>query len=179
VPDESELIKNLSNRWEEFDGDLKNLRGRFPMAVIGAMVLVPATVLGSPSRRPTVAAFVDMLNKLTAPGREWVNAYDAACLVIGDFEHASASEVPILNPGIPEAILPDGLQPDQFFDSLLSKLFTRAPVSEHEEARAAALQAKGESADLLRAAAAAERAMANSAELGADEAQETSPSAAS
>ncbi|MCC7104050.1 MAG: hypothetical protein IT307_02825 [Chloroflexi bacterium] len=26
----AELLKNLPNRWEEFDGDLKNPRGRFP-----------------------------------------------------------------------------------------------------------------------------------------------------
>ena len=159
VDDEGDLIKNLQNRWEEFDGDLKNLRGRFPMAVIGALVLLPRTTLGTSTRGSTITAFVDMMTKLIAPGREWVNAYDATCLLIADFENATADEVPIVNLSIPRDTLPYMLQPTTFFNTLISKLFDRAPITEHTDARARALEARGEDAATLRAAAQAEKAV--------------------
>jgi len=134
----AEAMKNLPNRWEEFDGDLKNLRGRFPLAVIGALVVVPAATI-----RGTLPAFVDMMVKLTAPGRPWVNAYDAAAIVIADWDEAGGDMVPILNAHLSPDELPDELQPAQFFDSLLRRLFQRAPFSEHLAAREASLRAEG------------------------------------
>ena len=149
VDKEGELSKNLANRWEEFDGDLKNLRGRFPMAVIGALVLLPASVV----RMNLLAAFVDMMTKITAPGRPWVNAYDAACIVIGDLDAKNESRVPLLGDELDEAQLPPSLRPQAFFDVLLQRLFERAPISEHREARAAAEEGRGGDPErLLRAA---------------------------
>jgi hypothetical protein len=140
--DPSELVKNLPNRWEEFDGDLKNLRGRFPLAVIGALTILPAMAL----QGGALTAFVDMMTKLTAPGRPWVNAYDTTAIVVADWENARDGFVPILNGELAEAQLPYELSPLRFFDVLLGRLFERAPVTEHSLARIRAARARGDGA---------------------------------
>jgi hypothetical protein len=137
--DPGELRKNLSNRWEEFDGDLKNLRGRFPLAVIGALVIVPATTVGK-----TLPAFVDMMTKLTASDRPWENAYNRATIVVADWGHRSVDRVPLLNQDLDESQLPAELQPEFFFDALPESLFRRSPIDEHESARVASAAARGE-----------------------------------
>jgi hypothetical protein len=159
--DPGDLVKNLPNRWEEFDGDLKNLRGRFPLAVIGALTILPAMAL-----QGTLPAFVDMMMKLTAPGRPWVNAYDRATIIVADWDQATKEFVPILNDDLDEGQLPAVLQPATFFDELLRRLFERAPVQEHQAARMAAAEAKGEDTTAIAAAAAAveESALENEAD---------------
>ena len=77
--DPKEVMQNLPNRWEEFDGDLKNLRGRFPLAAIGALTIVPAKVVSG-----ALPNFVDMMTKVTAPGGPWVNGYDRAAIVVAE-----------------------------------------------------------------------------------------------
>lgn len=44
---------NMKNRWEEFVGDLRNLRGRHPLAVLGVLVMADQCARGltSPQRR--------------------------------------------------------------------------------------------------------------------------------
>ena len=149
--DPKDLVKNLPNRWEEFDGDLKNLRGRFPLAVIGASILLPST-----TRREALPAFVDMMTKLTAPGRPWTNAYDRAAIVVVDSWHAgSTSHVSIRNDELGEAQLPLSLQPTTFFDNMIERLLVRAPIEEHRDARAARAAAKGEDPKVIERAASA------------------------
>jgi hypothetical protein len=148
--DTKELVKNLPNRWEEFDGDLKNLRGRFSLAVIGALTVLPAVAM-----RGALPAFVDMMTKLTAPGRPWVNAHDRATIIVADWDARTDDVVPIINDSVDESQLPAELQPVQFFDALLERLFQRAPVTEHAQARVAARQARGEEVESLTEAAAA------------------------
>jgi hypothetical protein len=159
--DIGELVKNLPNRWEEFDGDLKNLRGRFPLAVIGALTVLPSLAL-----RGALPAFVDMMTKLTAPGRPWVNAYDQAAIIIADWEHRTENEVPILNHQLDDSKVPPSLQPEQFFNSLLTRLFERAPVTEHLQARIAAGEPLGID---IKALAEAAGAVEEATELSAGE----------
>ena len=143
--DPKEIVKNLPNRWEEFDGDLKNLRGRFPLAAIGALTIVPAAV-----RNGTLPAFVDMMTKLTAPGRPWVNGYDRATLLIVEpWEANTIDRVRILNGELGEGELPGELQPETFFDALLSKLLERSPITEHEAARVERARALGQNASAI------------------------------
>lgn len=146
--DPRELVKNLPNRWEEFDGDLKNLRGRFPLAVIGALVMVPATAIRGP-----LQAFVDMMVKLTASDRPWVNAYDATSIIVVDWENRSDDTVPVLNPTLGPDQLPGSLQPDAFFNEILRRLLERTPIDNHVDARVAAKQALGLDTASLRSGA--------------------------
>ncbi len=119
----SSFGKNLTNRWEEFAGDLRNLRGRFPLAVLGIAYMSDAKVVDAPK---TFARMVDMLRKLrmeTAPSR----AYDATTLILGiptdDGVRLEMDQVP------------EDLHPGQFFEALLSRAFERLPVSERDQAR--------------------------------------------
>lgn len=143
--DESELVKNLSNRWEEFDGDLKNLRGRFPLAVIGALLVIP-----SHANDAQRYAFADMMTKLTAPGRPWVNAYDQTAIVVVDtWEAGAVDAVHVLGSGA----LPSELRPEIFFTRLIERLFERSPISEHVRARKLRDVAHGLDPSIVEAAA--------------------------
>ena len=117
--------KNLTNRWEEFVGDLRNLRGRFPLAVLGVCYLADESIIeGEPNAH---ARLLDMLRKLrleTSPER----AYDATMLIFakpGGDTHAMLSM---------DRVPPD-LGPGQFFEALLTRSFERLPVSERAAAR--------------------------------------------
>lgn len=150
--DAGEIVKNLPNRWEEFDGDLKNLRGRFPLAVIGALAVVPDSVVTS-----SLPAFADMLNKITAPGRPWVNAYDrAALIVVKPWQQGSEHPVSIRNAELSSDQLPTELSPETFFTALLTRLLERAPISEHRDARLKWAKAQGLDTTVLERAVQAE-----------------------
>jgi hypothetical protein len=146
VAKDSELLKNLPNRWEEFDGDLKNLRGRFPLAAIGALLLVPERVFLTPRLLPVI----DMMMKITAPNRDWVNAYDAACVVgVGSWQTEQNQDVEILSYDGAAVAVPDDLLPDRFFSVLLGKVLERSPVGEHRDARRLRGSARGLDTSLL------------------------------
>jgi hypothetical protein len=149
--DIKEIVKNLPNRWEEFDGDLKNLRGRFPLAVIGALIVIPEASLHG-----ALPAFVDMMTKLTAPGRPWVNAYDRAAIIVADWPSQPGGETRILNDTLDSRQLPAELQPWAFFDALLTLLLERAPITEHRLARAASARSRGEDPSAIQEAIEAE-----------------------
>jgi hypothetical protein len=148
--DATGVLKNLPNRWEEFDGDLKNLRGRFPLAVIGVLLVMPSIKF-----EDTLPSVIDMMAKLTAEGRPWTNAYDHAAIVIVDsWAIESTDRVGIRNddPAI-SSRLPHELQPSSFFNAMIERLFLRAPIVEHLEARAAKAAAAGEDPESIRRAA--------------------------
>lgn len=150
VEKSSELLKNQPNRWEELDGDLKNLRGRFPLAAIGAILLVPDTLLETGRLLPVV----DMMRKLTAPGRDWVNAYDAATiLVVRSATFGAAGDVEIVGESELGELLPTELHVGHFFTVLLDKVLERSPITEHVDARDRRSTARGESGSLYRLAA--------------------------
>ncbi|MBI3972939.1 MAG: hypothetical protein HY332_16805 [Chloroflexi bacterium] len=142
VSEAGEHGKNLANRWEEFDGDLKNLRGRFPLAVIGALLLVSKTLFVT----DVFPAAADMLSKLTARGRPWVNAYDAATIIVAPtWAQGQNDPVQVLRLDDVRARHPDFpeyLAADHFFDGLIQKVLERAPNAEHRLARRNMLDAR-------------------------------------
>lgn len=120
----SSFGKNMTNRWEEFTGDLRNIRGRFPLAVLGVVFMADSDIVeGEPS---AFNRLLDMLRKLrmeAAPSR----AYDATTLVLASpMTEGSA----LLMSAVPE-----DLHPNQFFEALLTRAFERLPVTEREGAR--------------------------------------------
>ena len=120
----SSFGKNMTNRWEEFTGDLRNIRGRFPLAVLGVVFMADADIVdGEPS---AFNRLLDMLRKLrmeAAPSR----AYDATTLILASPMTEGASLV--------MSAVPEDLHPNQFFGALLARAFERLPVTEREGAR--------------------------------------------
>lgn len=149
--DATKVLKNLPNRWEEFDGDLKNLRGRFPLAVIGVLIVIPSV-----EYEKSLPPVIDMMTKLTAEKRPWTNAYDRAAIIVTDpWSTGATRHVKIRNDdqGI-AAQLPANLQPSTFFDAMVEGVLLRAPIGDHIDARAAKAAARGEDPEAIRRAAA-------------------------
>lgn len=121
----SSFGKNLTNRWEEFVGDLRNIRGRFPMAALGVVFLADHSIVeGEPY---SFQRLQDMLRKLrleTSSGR----AYDATMLLLAKPTGGSRAELMLLD-------VPDDLAPGQFYEALFRRVFERLPVSERAAAR--------------------------------------------
>lgn len=120
----SSFGNNMNNRWEEFVGDLRNIRGRFPLAVLGIVYMADAAILNEPNQ---FRRLLDMLTKLrmeALPNR----AYDATALVLA---RAEALDVATLDtPSVPSE-----LAPPQFFDQLLRTAWARLPIAERATAR--------------------------------------------
>jgi hypothetical protein len=114
---------NLNNRWEEFVGDVRNIRGRFPLATLGVLFLADASMLTSTA----FPRLLDMLRKLRAPSTTG-SAYDGTALVIARATAAGAADLLLDD-------VPADLRPDPFFATLLSVVFERLPVSERRAAR--------------------------------------------
>ena len=147
---EGELLKNMPNRWEEFDGDLKNLRGRFPLAAIGALLLVSDSTI-SAGVLPVVA---DMMVKLTAPGRGWVNAYDSATvIVVRNWVAGQEGGVQVLREDELREYVPPELWSRQFFNDLIDRVLARAPIGEHRNVRRGKADSAGAPAVAYEAAA--------------------------
>lgn len=114
---------NMNNRWEEFVGDVRNIRGRFPLATLGVLFLVDHSIIGDNQ----FERLLDMLRKLrisSAAGE----AYDATALVIA--EAVGEGDARLLLDKVPE-----DLRLPQFFEDVLTVVFTRLPVSERRAAR--------------------------------------------
>jgi hypothetical protein len=118
--------KNITNRFEEASGDLLNIRRRYPLATFGYVYLVTSNVFDEPSGWDRIKDMLRKLKSLT-PGDER-GSYDATCLLVLD---RTGSKPKLLDNEVP-----DDLSPNKFFGEMLSGLFSRSPVSEHQEARA-------------------------------------------
>lgn len=114
---------NLNNPWEEFVGDVRNIRGRFPLAALGVLFLADNSIL----RSSGFPRLLDMLRKLRAISVT-AQTYDATGLVIARAIGAGRAEL------IADAV-PVDLRPGQFFENLLDVAFTRLPVAERQAAR--------------------------------------------
>ena len=79
---------NMKNRWEEFVGDVRNMRGRFPLTTMGVLFLVDHSILGDNQ----FARLLDMLRKLRLSSSAG-EAYDATCLVIAQAEGAGRARL--------------------------------------------------------------------------------------
>jgi hypothetical protein len=117
--------KNITNRFEEASGDLLNIRRRYPLATFGYVYLVTSNVFEEPSGWDRIKDMLRKLKSLT-PGDER-GSYDATCLLVLDRTSSK--------PKLLEDEVPDDLSPNRFFGEMLSGLFSRSPVSEHQEAR--------------------------------------------
>lgn len=120
----SSFRKNLPNRFEEAYGDAANLRGRYPLASIGFVFAMRASVLNEPG---TLQKAVDMLRKLKDP-----STYDATGLLLFDYadDPEELDQVSILEDEVP----PD-LRAGQFFEQLIDRVLTVAPVDMHVAVR--------------------------------------------
>jgi hypothetical protein len=117
--------KNITNRFEEASGDLLNIRRRYPLTTFGYVYLVTSNVFDEPAGWERIKDMLRKLQSLT-PGDER-GSYDSTCLLVLD---RSAKK-----PKLIENDVPGDLSPDRFFERMLQQLFSRSPVSEHQEAR--------------------------------------------
>jgi hypothetical protein len=94
----SSIVKNTINRFEEYVGDATNLHTRYPMLVLGFMMLIPVhreTYVGG---RPTeglerIAALLERANArrvVTEPS----GSYEVSCLLLVDFDRTAPRIVP-------------------------------------------------------------------------------------
>lgn len=118
--------KNVANRFEEAAGDLLNIRRRYPLATFGYCYLVTANV---PRDEPAAWERIkDMCHKLRSlSSADETASYDATCLLVADLQGKKVE--------LDEDLVPEDLSPDGFFETLLTTLFSRSPVSEHAAAR--------------------------------------------
>jgi hypothetical protein len=115
---------NMNNRWEEFTGDLRNMRGRFPLAVLGIVYLADVAIL---KEHTQFKRLLDMLRKLrmeTLPSR----AYDSTALVLAKATGTGKAVLQMKD-------VPVDVAPPQFFERLLAIAWERLPVSERATAR--------------------------------------------
>jgi hypothetical protein len=110
----------------------------------------------------------DMMMKLTAPGRPWVNAYDAATVVaVEDWLPGQSTPVRVLTDQDIRARhrdFPIELEFDKFIDRLIQRLLERTPGSEHVQARRGRANALGLDAAAIRTAAALQKEAMGEAE---------------
>lgn len=116
----SSIAKNAINRFEEYVGDATNLHTRYPMLVLGFLLLVPVVeeTYDRPNRRPR-----ELLRRIRAlleqaTGREdpWgaPGSYEASALAVVDFDQ----DPPVVLADFPE---PGGsLRIEAFFDRLVA-----------------------------------------------------------
>ncbi|GAB3430531.1 hypothetical protein [Flindersiella endophytica] len=115
----SSFRNNLANRFEESYGDAKNLRGRYPLAAMGFLLVVRSTILKEPG---TFEKAVDMLRKLQSEP----DAYDATCIVLAEWDDETLDGVTIRTDEVP----PD-LAGDRFLSRLIEAVLNRTPVDMH------------------------------------------------
>ena len=120
----SSFRKNLPNRFEEAYGDAANLRGRYPLASIGFLFAMRASVL---AERGTLQRAIDMLRKLRDPA-----TYDATGLILVDYSDDPESTD---HPTILEDEVPEDLRAGQFFEQLIGRVLDVAPVEMHVAVR--------------------------------------------
>jgi hypothetical protein len=121
----SSFGKNLPNRFEESYGDAGNLRGRYPLAAVGYFFVQRATIR---SQEPDAfERSIDMIRKLRDQGD--TNGYTATALLLVDWNNDQ--RVVAAQPDV----VPEDIQPGQFFVRMIDRLLTAAPVSHHVRVR--------------------------------------------
>ena len=128
--------KNLSNRFEEAYGDVKNLRGRHPLAAHGFLFLARSTILDEPS---AYAKAVHMLRQLSRDGE----VYDAVAFLIVDWEDPSAEigqgeirdTTTICLSERSRTAVPKDLSCERFFSRLIDIVLANSPITAHETVR--------------------------------------------
>jgi hypothetical protein len=140
----SSYWNNLRNRFEEFVGDAKNLRGRYPLAAIGILFVVRSTILDEAG---AFEFLVDMLNRLRSP-----DLYDTAGLVVAEWSDTNfGSWNGVLELGDDTMVsgrleeppvvallvdrVPQQLAPAHFLADLVQAVLSRTPVTYHVRSR--------------------------------------------
>lgn len=118
--------KNITNRFEEATGDLLNIRRRYPLATFGYAYLVTGNVFDEPAAWERIKDMLRKLQSLDAGDER--GSYDATCLLIVEWDDNHG-------PTLITDEVPDDLAADRFFERMLTGVFSRSPVSEHEQAR--------------------------------------------
>lgn len=127
------FAKNLGNRFEEAAGDLANIRRRYPLATFGYAYVATSNILGESSSWERLK---DMLRKLRSlSASDEAASYDGTCLIVVDWQSGSVV--------LDDEVVPEDLSPDQFFATMLTRLFSRSPVSEHPAARELYIASRG------------------------------------
>ena len=122
----SSFRNNLPNRFEESYGDAKNLRGRYPLAAMGFLILVRSTAADEPG---TLDRVVDMLRKL----RDDKDGYDTTCLVLAEWADPPSFEaVKVRND-----LVPADLRAAAFLPRLIDAVLERTPIDLHVAVREA------------------------------------------
>lgn len=126
---DSSLSNNALNRIEESYGDAHNLRGRYPMAAIGyVLVIRHKAVLDAQS---SATRLMDLVGKL---GRDPAG-YDATAVVVADWEDVIDGQT-----GRPVAIVDDAVPSDlnigRFFEVMIQMVVDRTPIDAHVAVRA-------------------------------------------
>jgi hypothetical protein len=140
----SSYWNNLRNRFEEFVGDAKNLRGRYPLAAIGILFVVRSTIS---EEQGALQFLADMLTRLRNP-----ELFDTAGLVVARWSDSDAGSwqgeidlgeyrqlqeraeeqpvVTVLLNGVPDAV-----HPSRFCRELVDCVLSRTPVTFHKKSR--------------------------------------------
>lgn len=119
--------KNWANRFEEAYGDVKNLKSRHPLTVVGFVMLLHANVLKEVG---SFSKIVSMLQRLQAED----DAYDVVALLIAEWDKAEGAEFADVRE--PDVLLSvSDLSIDSFFDRLCDLVLMRSEVGSHEEVR--------------------------------------------
>ncbi|MDO5670037.1 MAG: hypothetical protein Q4G50_08545 [Corynebacterium sp.] len=130
--------KNLANRFEEAYGDAGNLRARYPLAAVGFIFVLHASI--TTTEPAAFAKAVDMMRKLRNNGDG--NGYTATCLILVDWDESQESPVvsfpeaedPEVDPSAAHSV-PEDLSADRFFEKMVHHILDAAPVSFHAGAR--------------------------------------------
>ena len=113
----SSIIKNTMNRFEEYVGDATNLHTRFPMLVLGFMMLIPVHEETFRRGKPTdgLQRIAELLERSNARRvvTEPSGSYEVSCLLLVDFEPTPPRLSTVFPPNN------SSLRVEQFFDKLV------------------------------------------------------------
>lgn len=132
----SSFGKNLSNRFEEAYGDVKNLRARYPLAAHGFFFLAHRAILDEPS---AFAKVVHMLSQLSRDG----DVYDAVALLVLDWSAQSQGEGQPADTTCSVIVeqawgsVPVELSPERFFSTICDVVLANSPADRHKGVREA------------------------------------------
>lgn len=128
---DSSLSNNAFNRIEESYGDAHNLRGRYPMAAIGYLLVIRARAL---DESPAAAErLIDLVAKL---GRDDAG-YDATSVIVAEWDDPDASSTSEsgYRVGLVPDRVPDELSAGTFFGQMVEAVLDRTPVDAHVTVR--------------------------------------------
>jgi hypothetical protein len=140
----SSYWNNLRNRFEEFVGDAKNLRGRYPLSAIGILFVTRSTIF---DEEGAFHFLTDMLIRVRSP-----ELFDTAGLVVARWNDADvgswsgpidlgeygqvrqrAEEPPVVSVVLEE--VPDAVHPARFCRELIDCVLARTPITFHKRSR--------------------------------------------